>query len=517
MYNLSRKQFLKKLALLGIGSAFLPRFVSAKRPPAILAREPDYRIIDLHCHPSLKMYLWNQHLWKWHLPGPGANEVQMQDDLHQLGYGNVKGLVVAHYLVEASAKKEWNLLRKLFPWINRVLHGLADKIEHEDASNFSQINSMIDILEKQVHLVNERQKYLTLVIARDYLEFLAASEKPDHIAIAHAIEGGHALGRNFTLSDKRKKQFAGHPGEQHQMITAETRDNPAFYYIRNLEALAARGVCMITISHIFKNDLASPVEGISEDEKHTLGMDWHYQPDCDNCDLSLIGMLVAKRMLELGVIIDLTHSTPAARRNVFEINRCITTARKGLPPRPLAFTHVGLQSIFEKYNHVPELQAYKFYDIDEEEVLAICACNGVIGVIPENFWLTGADRKLQGREGIEPEDYRHGLCFIVETIVAINKMTKGKDFSNIAIGTDFDGFADAPADLYVPRQLADLVTAIKTIDNITDEQVEMITSGNARRLLELGWGNPMLVPVTIKAVPLAGTCDKNLKERVLEP
>jgi microsomal dipeptidase-like Zn-dependent dipeptidase len=508
MYNLNRKQFLNRAALLWAGATFLPKIVWAGTLPELKAREMDYRIIDLHCHPSLKMYLWNQHLWKRHLPGPGANEIQMQDDLHQLGFGHIKGLVAAHYLVEASAIREWNVLKKLFPWINRLLHGLADKIEHEDASNFTQINIMIDLLEQQVHLANERQKYVTLVIARDYQEFLNTSEKPNHIAIAHAIEGGHALGRHFVLSEKRKQQFSDHGNEQNQMVTAEMGTDPASHYVRNLEALAGRGVCMLTIAHIFKNDLAHPVEGISDDKKKSLGMEWHYQAEDDNCDLSEIGIAVAKRMLELGMVIDLTHSTPAARRNVFEINQHITASGVGRLPRPLAFTHVGLQSVFEKYNHVPELQSYKFYDIDEEEILAICACDGVIGVIPENFWLTGVDPKIK-RPGIEGGNYRYGINFIIETMCAINEKTTKKDFSNIAIGTDFDGYADAPKDLYVPEQLGDLVDAIKKIKGILSKQVEAITSGNARRLLERGWGNP-IAAVNIPPVTMVGTCAEKI-------
>jgi microsomal dipeptidase-like Zn-dependent dipeptidase len=265
---------------------------------------------------------------------------------------------------------------------------------------------------------------------------------------------------------------------------------------------------MLTIAHIFRNDLAHPVEGISADEKRSIGMEWCYKAERDNCDLSEIGIAVAKRMLELGMVIDLTHSTPAARRNVFEINRHISAANKGRLPRPLTFTHVGLQSVFETHNHVPELQSYKFYDIDEEEILAICDCEGVIGVIPENFWLTGVDRKIKG-SGIEPGDYRNGINFVIETMSAINEKTIRKDFSNISIGTDFDGFADAPKDLYVPKHLIDLVNAVKGIKGITSKQVEAITSGNARRLLERGWGNPRPA-VNIPQITMVGTCSEKI-------
>jgi microsomal dipeptidase-like Zn-dependent dipeptidase len=520
MRTLLRKEFLEKVGIITLASIILPRFIFGRSvsssstllqkimTDSILGKDSrDYRIVDLHCHPSLKMYLWNQHLWKTHLPGPGTNMIQMQDDLHQLRFGHLKGLVVAHYLIEAAIKSEWNLLRRLFPWINRLFHGMADKIEHEDASNFTQINIIIDTLESQVHLVNERQDALKFVIARNYHEFASASEKPGQIAIAHAIEGGHALGRGKPISNKRLADFHDHPEKQHKMRTADKEDDPAFYYIRNLEALCDRGVCMITLAHIFKNDLADPVEGISEDEKKVVGMKWHYDPKVGNCDLSTIGIAVAKRMLELGMVIDLTHSTAAARRNVFEITRQVNEVRENLHKlkRPLAFTHVGLQSVFEDYDHIELLQNYKFYDIDDYEIDQICACDGVIGVIPENFWLTGADRKIQG-EGIKPGDYRYGIKYIVETIVKINQKTRSHDYSNIAIGTDFDGFADAPKDLYIPRKLGDLIEAISKIPGISADQVVAITSGNALRLLERGWGDKM-EPVSIKPVTMVGSCN----------
>ena len=536
MENLKRKEFLKKATLLTVATAFIPDFLFAKSCPkksGLFDRvvtnaddQGDYRIVDLHCHPSLKMYLWSQHLWKCHLPGPGANEIQMQDDLRQLGYGNLKGLVVAHYLVEAATKRDWNLLKGLFPWINRFLHGLADKIEHEDASNFTQINIMMDLLESQVHEVNQRQDTLKLVIARSYGEFLSASQVKGQVAIAHAIEGGHALGRNFPISETREQEFKDKPAKQHKMITFEKREDPAFYYLRNLEALYNRGVCMITLAHIFKNDLAHPVEGISEDEKKTLGMTWHYDTAKHNCDLSAIGVAVAKRMLELGMVIDLTHSTPAARKNIFEITAQVNEERVKLfdwvpdpvnpgskikrfkHKRPLTFTHVGSQQIFMKHNHMEALQAYKFYDIDDFEIDQICETEGVIGIIPENFWLTGADKKISG-EGIEPGDYRYGINYIIDTMISINSKTRKKDFSNIAIGTDFDGFADAPKDLYVPKQLAALIEAIRKIPGITSGQVLAITSGNANRLLARGWGDKMDA-VNIRPVTLVGTCEDDL-------
>jgi microsomal dipeptidase-like Zn-dependent dipeptidase len=459
-----------------------------------------FPIVDLHCHPSLKMYLWQEHLWARHFPSPGDNPIVMQIDTRELGHGYVKGMLGAHYLLEAASVKQWNLLRGLYPWIKHLWHSLANKIEHEDASNFTQINIMIDTLENQVYLCNQRQEVIQFVVARNFADFKRIADTPGQIAIAHAIEGGHALGRKFPISEKRKQLFQDHPARKHAFGVApanvSAEDAEAFPYIRNLEALHARGVCLMTIVHFFANDLAHPTEGVSADEKKKVGFPWNYDPDRDNLGLKAVGIAVVRHMLKIGMIVDLTHSTPACRRDAFGIAREVNAERKakGLDLRPLAFTHVGLQSIFMKYDHRPELQNYKFYDIDPEEISAISECEGIMGVVPENFWLVGADRKEQGA-GIEPGNYRDGIQYIVETMVAINELTIRKDFSNIGIGTDFDGLADAPRDLFAPRQLGALIEAIhtkvRTLPGMTDQAandiVRAITSGNAYRVLERGW------------------------------
>ena len=83
---------------------------------------------------------------------------------------------------------------------------------------------------------------------------------------------------------------------------------------------------------------------------------------------------------------------------------------------------------------------------------------------------------------------------MVETIQYINSMTPTKDYSHISIGTDFDGFADAPQDLYEATQLDALIEALREAltqelkdPRIADEAVKRITSGNALRVLENGW------------------------------
>lgn len=495
MNELRRKEFIKKTAIALAGMTVVPKLSSGRNLSAALPKAErtlpargkeainDFGIVDLHCHPSLKMYLWNKKIWKHSSPSPGINLLSMQYTVDELASGYVKGFLAAHYLVEAALTRESAVLKKLFPIIKRLFSDLGDKVEHEDHSNFTQINEMIDTLERQIHLANQKQNKVQFVIARDFSEFEQALSQ-SKIPIAHAIEGAHALGRNFPITRKRnearreEKQLRG----QEECVNTPLADPD--WYIRNLEALKARGVCLMGLGHFFRNDLVFPVEGISPDAKGLIHMYWTYTPD-QNFPLKEIGKIVVQKMLDIGMIVDLTHSTPAARKDVFELNR--NRVAEGKRMRPLTFTHAGAKNIFEKHEVCNQnaYDNYKFYDVCDEEIDCICECGGTIGIIPENFWLIGCDPALNKNE---KGKYKNGLEYIVETIQYINSRTRTKNYDNISIGTDFDGLADAPEDLYKPSQLHGRIERLRA-EGICDGNIRKITSENALRLLRYGWGN----------------------------
>ncbi len=475
-----------------LGKNIFPGLPKAQRTIPARGKQAinDFGIVDLHCHPSLKMYLWNNKIWKHSSPSPGINPVSMTYSVDELASGYVKGFLAAHYLVEAALERESALLRNLFPLIKRFFSGLADKVEHDDYSNFTQINLMMDILETQIHLANQKQNKVQFVIARDFSEFEQALSQ-SKIPIAHAIEGAHALGRNFPITRRRneaprerkrvKDQEASLPLSATCLIPPLNAD----WYIHNLEALKARGVCLMSLGHFFRNDLVFPVEGISPDAKELIGMYWTYTPDQD-FPLKEIGKTVVRKMLDIGMIVDLTHSTPAARKDVFELNRSRLTEGKRM--RPLTFTHTGAQYIFEKYEECNQnaYDNYKFYDACDEEIDWICESDGTIGIIPENFWLIGCNTNLNKNE---KERFKNGIDYIVETVQYINSKTRTQNYDNISIGTDFDGFADAPNDFYKPSQLPVLIEALRS-KGISPANIKKIMSENALRLLRYGWGNP---------------------------
>ena len=479
MEKSNREQFLKQLGLLAAAGLLQPKSLFAE-DPAIKVQ--DFSIIDLHCHPSLKMYLWGEDMRHRHCPGSGDNYIEQQIDIRTLQPGYVRGMMATHYLVEASAKTQWTKLEWLFELVQNDFPRLEDKLEHEDFSNFTQINIMIDTLEDKLHLANQYLNNEMFVVARNYRQFEKAISE-GKIPFAHAIEGAHALGRHKPLGQRKRTGYQPIAGKM------RANDHDVSRYIENLEALKARGVCMITLGHLFENDVAYPCEGIAVNEKAGLGMNWHFDPDKNNFPLKpFVGPAVVEKMLEIGMIVDLTHTTPATCEEIFAMNN---------NKRPLTFTHVGSREMFNRYDQQYNGGANKnfgYYSVSQKEIEAICKTDGVIGVTFENFWLTGCNTHLSAAEKTK---FHQSIPYVVEAMVDINQQTPKGDFSNIAIGSDFDGFADQCSDLYIPSQLSTLVDAMKNPDKynvpkdkqheFTDEEIRMVFYKNAQRLLEKGW------------------------------
>ena len=79
----------------------------------------------------------------------------MQHDVEEFSAGNVRGIIATLYLVEIGIEKYWGTAKFFWLLVKHWLFPLADKIEHGNFSNFSQINIMIDTLESQIHIANK--------------------------------------------------------------------------------------------------------------------------------------------------------------------------------------------------------------------------------------------------------------------------------------------------------------------------------------------------------------------------
>lgn len=410
---------------------------------------PDY-IIDLHCHPNLKAYLWGKKIWKHHPSKKGDNIFNMQTDIDKLSRGNVRGLLAAHYLPEKGLKEESKTLRFAFPLIKFIAPEFATKIEKGSDVNFEQLYTMLDEFEEHVKQANKKLGIKKtgndiIKIAGSFTEF-EKNINAGIITVVHAIEGSHVLGRNVN---------GDFPGN----------------YKAHVEKLFQRGVCLITLAHFFQNDLAFPVEGIPPSMKSKLKISWKYFPVFEDKPLTPVGRAIAERMLELGMLIDITHLSPRARAEIFLLNEKFN--------RPILFSHTGVQKLFKG---PPEFENFKYMGVSDEEIEKIRICRGVIGVIFMNYWLVGCDTHMKNCDTAAMEN---GIDYVIATIEYIRQKTG--TFENVALGSDFDGFADSPADLKDASFFPVLVERIRKIPGITPDEVAMITHKNAFRVLKDGW------------------------------
>jgi len=193
------------------------------------------------------------------------------------------------------------------------------------------------------------------------------------------------------------------------------------------------------------------VGGIPEDKKM---MGCFKNSNIQNEGLKDFGREVVKEMFRFGMIVDLSHSTPKAREEIYQINNEYK--------KPLIFSHAGVA----KYNSHPMSPT-------DEEIKMIADTGGVIGVILMNHWLNKNDTK-----------HDIGLENILCTIKHI-KATGGVDC--IAIGSDLDGFTDPPDDLKDESRLPAIVKAFEKSGEFTAAHIEQICKNNALRVLENGW------------------------------
>ena len=76
MATLNRKQFLRSVAGTAAGLMSFPGVLfGAPAQGTPRAKIEDLGIVDLHCHPSLKMVLLGRRIWEYQRwqPAPGAN------------------------------------------------------------------------------------------------------------------------------------------------------------------------------------------------------------------------------------------------------------------------------------------------------------------------------------------------------------------------------------------------------------------------------------------------------------
>lgn len=386
--------------------------------------------IDAHCHPPLKHFLFGHSPVKKGHATEDSNYTNIQVTVPAMQKGGVNVVLAAHYLPEGQIRDDWKTIEAIKP-VKKYLEKYAEKIEREDA--FAQTLAMIDDFEKEFQKTDEA------AVAHNMTELEACLDQHKKVFV-HTVEGAHHLGRGLTLAD----------------------------YQEHIAQLEAKGVAMLTLLHFYPNDVTTPTEGLPPGQKALIGMQYVSQP----APLTEVGKGIVTALLQSRIILDLTHTNHEARQEVFALN-------EKLGRKPLVFSHAGVRALFTDKEH----PHFSLISPDDDELLQIKQCNGLIGIVFMNYFLVGKE------EHPGSKDDNRGLQYILSTIRHIATVTGS--FDHIAIGTDFDGMSDPPDDLYGYHQFEAFSEALyqhKDYLGATDEDIEKIKSGNILRVLRAVWG-----------------------------
>ncbi len=403
-------------------------------------------LVDLHAHPSMKMALFRHNLTRrYAVAPPGFWPLSMRTNFDKLATGGVDVLLSAIMAPEKPLLEDMPFLKLMRFTSPQAWRDLVE------TTYFAASQTILRELEQQVEDYNMHKprprRLVRVARSVDELDAIVALGSRGPIAIVHTLEGAHALegavcqrqainGRNVSDSTARDE------------------------ILSNLDSFFAQGVASITLAHFYPNRVVYPCFPFPE----TVLSLARWRRVVSNFDLSQgltsIGEEVVERMLDLGMLIDLTHCTPVARARVYEI---VKSRNK---QAAVIATHIGVRALKPSP-----------YCLEDWELRWIADHGGVVGVIFMNYWLGSHDRL--------------GLDLIVETVDHIVDVA---GIDSVAIGTDFDGFTDPPDDVVDATQMPRLTqhllgqTRSGSERRYPAEAVKQILGGNALRVLRTGWG-----------------------------
>lgn len=369
-------------------------------------------LLDMHAHPSFNVSLFNRAITRRFYPSRSAfDPFSVRTNVPTLQKGSVDVLLSAVYAPERGIFDECRYLRILRFFLSATWKKIYGR------PYFDVTSQMLDEIENAIAAARDPVSGKpTAKFARSLAELdaILAQDKDRPVVFVHAIEGGHCIDGK----------------------------------LENLQAFFERGVAYLTLAHFFENEIVHPVFPWPE-YIQKFGC---FQGERDlTLGLKPFGEEVVEKMVDLGMLIDVSHCTPPARARIYEIvaNR-----------RPILATHVGAYAI----NPSP-------YNLQDWELKKIADSGGVVGVIFMNYWLM-------------PHETKRGVNFIARTI---EHFVQAAGIDHVGIGTDFDGFTDPPDDLKDASELPYLTQRL-VAENYREDAISKILGGNALRALRQGWG-----------------------------
>jgi membrane dipeptidase len=293
-----------------------------------------------------------------------------------------------------------------------------------DPTYFPKLLEALEAVEREV-ATHPRDK-LRLVHNRAELDECIAA---DATALVHAVEGGCLLGDT---------------DEEIETNCAE---------------LARRGVGYVTVAHLFFRQVATNANALPflPDSLYDLAF-----PQRGKDRLTPRGEAVVRGLVRNRILIDLSHMDPPGIQETIALLDEIDPAGE----MPVISTHTGYR--FGKQQ----------YMCDEETILQIKRRRGVVGLIMAQHQLNDGIRKK------ETTTLDESLEVICKHIDKIAEVTGG--YEQIAFGTDLDGFIKPT--MGGVETAADLKLVEEGLrDRYGDEKADMMTSGNALRVLRTLW------------------------------
>ncbi|MEH6582426.1 MAG: dipeptidase [Halioglobus sp.] len=189
--------------------------------------------------------------------------------------------------------------------------------------------------------------------------------------------------------------------------------------LKNIDVLFDAGFRMMSLQHFFDNKLGGSLHGES------------------GAGLTVFGKQAVDRMLELGVMVDVSHSSPAVVVDVLDRTK-----------KPLLVSHTGFQGHCKSERN-----------ISDELMIAIAARGGLIGV---GFWGAAVC-------DTSPESIVAAIAYGIELV--------GED--HVALGSDFDGTVEVSFDVSELAVLTDEMLKA----GFTEVQVRKVMGLNVVRFL----------------------------------
>jgi microsomal dipeptidase-like Zn-dependent dipeptidase len=221
----------------------------------------------------------------------------------------------------------------------------------------------------------------------------------------------------------------------------------------NVDALAASGVAYVIVAHLFYRGVATCDNAFPFLPDPIFDL---LNPQQDsNTGLTDLGVRIVERLLDRGILVDITHSTDLAQSQIFQMAKDHSNA-------PVISSHNGVRAT----SNYP-------LNLSPSTVQQIAASNGVIGIILFSHWLRQPAQQFTG-----PND----ISLVFQAIDYIQGVTGS--YRNVAIGTDLDGFIEPIADCQNWAETPNLVSLIQTR---YPNDYERILCWNAVETLQLGW------------------------------